>query len=124
MKKVFILLMMMFGFVSVSMAAEFGVGLLVTDVNFEWTANTEDDLGGYNIYRSETSGVYDSTKQVGTVGPAEVQFVDVGVGDGVWYWVATAFDTAGNESGYSVEATATLDTEPPAPPQNFSIFQK
>lgn len=102
-------------------AAEFGLLSATTDVSFEWTANVEADLVGYNIYRSGTSGAYDKTNLVGTVMAPAVQFVDVAVEDGEWYWALTAIDTAGNESALSVEATAVLDTIPPAIPQDFHI---
>ena len=96
-----------------------------TNVSFEWDANTEPDLAGYNIYQSDISGVYDISKLIGTVDKADCcQFTKDGVPDGTWFWVATAFDTSGNESAYSNEVTDTLNTEPPAPPQNLSIWQK
>ena len=96
-----------------------------TNVLFEWDANTESDLAGYNIYQSDISGVYDISKLIGTVDKADCcQFTKDGVPDGTWFWVATAFDTSGNESAYSNEVTDTLNTEPPAPPQNLSIWQK
>jgi len=96
-----------------------------TNVSFQWDANTEPDLAGYNIYQSDISGVYDISKLIGTVDKADCcQFTKDGVPDGTWFWVATAFDTFGNESGYSNEVTDTLNTEPPAPPQNLSIWQK
>ena len=43
------------------------------------------------------------------------------VGDGEWFWVATGIDTAGNESNFTPELTAILDTDPPPPPPNFRI---
>ena len=95
-----------------------------TNVSFQWDANTEPDLAGYNVYRSDISGAYDISKLVGTVEAPAVQFTEPAVPDGTWFWVTTAFDTYGNESGYSNEVTDTLNTEPPAPPQNLSIWQK
>ena len=121
MKKMIVVLMLL-SFVSVCFSAEFAIGVTVTDVSFQWDANPETDISGYNIYRSNVSGAYDSTKLVGTVNSPVVKFTDVGVEDGVWYWVITAFDTAGNEGGYSAELTATLDTVAPDPPKNFIII--
>lgn len=95
-----------------------------TNVSLQWDANTEQDLAGYNVYRSDASGVYDISKLVGTIAAPDTQFTDNAIPDGTWFWVATAFDTSGNESGYSNEVTDTLNTEPPAPPQNLSIWQK
>lgn len=115
MKKLFIILAI------VLMATTAWAG---TNVSFQWDANTEADLAGYNIYRSDTSGVYGIAKLVGTVAASAVQFTENAVPDGTWFWVATAFDTYGNESEYSNELTDTFDTTPPAPPQNLTIWQK
>ena len=94
-----------------------------TNVTFQWDANTEADLAGYNIYQSDASGVYDVSKLIGTVQAPTVQFTK-NIEDGTWYWVATAFDISGNESGYSNEVTDTFDTEAPLPPQNLTIWQR
>lgn len=88
------------------------------DVTFEWDPNTETDLAGYRLYQSDTSGVYTygDGNQVETI-PAGTETVTLyGVPDGTWYWVLTAYDTSGNESGPSNEVTDTLDSTAPAPP--------
>ena len=94
-----------------------------TNVSFMWDENLEADLAGYRVYRSDTSGGYDKSTDMIWEGTA-ITATENNVPDGTWYWVATAYDTSGNESGYSNEVTATLDTEPPVPPQNLSIWQK
>ena len=121
MKKVLIVLAMVFGLVSVSWAGVFAAGEVLTDVSFAWTANTENDLLGYRVYRSEVSGTYNETNLVGTVDAPASQFVDVAVPDGTYFWAAAPVDTAGNESNLSNEVTATLDTVPPAPITDFHI---
>ena len=93
-----------------------------TNVSFQWDANTEADLAGYKIYRSATSGTYLPADKVWE--GVDVMATENDVPDGTWFWVATAYDTSGNESGYSNEVTATLDSIAPMPPQNFSIWQK
>lgn len=94
-----------------------------SSVTFAWDANTETDLVGYRIYQSNTSGVYvfgpdncaaDITKGTETA-------TITGVGDGIWYWVVTAYDEAGNESGPSNELSASLDTVSPGSPVNVRI---
>jgi glycosidase len=59
---------------------------------------------GYNVYRSYvTGGGYDqiAAGETGTV------YTDTGVTNGTWYYyVVTALDAPGNESGYSNEAAA------------------
>ena len=98
----------------------------VTNVSFQWDANTEPDLAGYKIYRSQTSGVYDLANPVMTI-PCTVndtsctQTTEMEVPDGIWYWVATAYDSEGNESGFSNELTRTFDTQAPNSPGSFTI---
>lgn len=99
-----------------------------SDVTLKWTPNTENDLAGYKIYRSaQAGGPYaqvGSDVACGPNDPACCEFVDQGIPDGTYYWVATAFDMSGNESGYSNEVTDMLDSIAPAPPQELSVFKK
>lgn len=98
-----------------------------TNVTFQWDKNTESDLAGYKIYSSATSGSgYTEIKDVLVADcPASpCQATVTGIVDGTWYFVVTAYDNYGNESGYSNEITDTFDTTPPEPPQNLSIWQK
>ena len=44
-----------------------------------------------------------------------------GIPDGTYFWVVTAYDTEGLESGYSNEVTKRLDTTPPDNPQGLLI---
>lgn len=101
-----------------------------SDVTFGWDPNTEADIDGYRLYQSDTSDVYtygiDSPNLVADVkhanvcGSSECQ-TTIQVEDGKWFWVATAYDTNGLESGPSNEVTDTLDSEPPAPPSNLLV---
>ena len=88
-KKVFALLAVWFCIVSSPLA-----------VTLQWDANTESDLAGYNIYRSQTyrsgyikvnQNIITSTSFVDT----PPQYLDT------YYYVATALNTSGLESGYS-----------------------
>ena len=83
---------------------------------FSWDANTETDLAGYHLYRSDTSGVY--TLGSGWIAdiPAGTETFDYEVPEGTWYFVMTAYDTTGNESGSSNEVSQTTDTTPPDAP--------
>jgi fibronectin type 3 domain-containing protein len=82
-----------------------------------WTANTEPDLAGYNLYRGTTSGGPYPTL-VNTVLIAGTTFTDTGLTNGVtMYYVLTAVDTLANESVPSAQASAApLDNGAPAPP--------
>ncbi len=91
---------------------------------FTWDANTEPDLAGYHLYRSDTSGVYTleliDGRWVGSGWiadiPAGTETFDYTVPEGTWYFVMTAYDTSDNESGPSNEVSQTTDTTPPDPP--------
>jgi len=88
----------------------------------QWDANTEPDLAGYYIYEAQMSdGQVIGTYMVSVPAPlTEFTFVDPHV-DGQYYWKLTAFDTAGNESGFSNEVTAAFNAQPPAPPTGCSV---
>ena len=83
-------------------------------ISLEWDANTESDLAGYKIYVGTESGVYASNTDVGDVLENEMQNLIPGT---TYFFVATAYDTSGNESGYSNEiSTLVLDVTPPGAP--------
>ena len=76
------------------------------DVTLEWDANTQPDRDGYKIYYTDSVHPYN-----GTV--IDVDIDDVEIGDvarytvtvlsdtDTYFFVVTAYDTLGNESGYS-----------------------
>ncbi|MGS2720844.1 endonuclease [Paraglaciecola aestuariivivens] len=83
-------------------------------ISLNWSANTESDLQGYNLYRSETSGG-NYTKVNSSVINTN-SFVDSGLtANTSYYYVVAAIDTSNNESGFSAQASATtLDSGTPA----------
>lgn len=85
-----------------SLGATPGDGL----VSLQWAANTEPDLDGYNVYRAlETGGPYTQQNGAPIASPA---FADGNVVNGVpYFYVVTAVDTSGNESGLGSEVFAT-----------------
>ena len=88
------------------------VSLITTDLNggvsLSWVANGENDLAGYNVYRSTTSGGPYAKVNAGLVGTNS--FTDSGLTNGVtYYYVVTAVDTSNNESPDSNQASATPD---------------
>ena len=76
-----------------------------TSIRLEWSANSENDLAGYNIYRSETSdGDYNTIARNLTSN----SFIDNTVNTGQQYFYAIkAVDNALNRSDYSNEVNAT-----------------
>ena len=80
-----------------------------SQATLDWADNTESDITGYNVYRSETAGG-SYTKVNGSLLPTS-DYVDLGLVNGITYfYVVTAVDTAtptALESGYSSEVSAT-----------------
>src|SRR5215207_8900081 len=81
--------------------------------NLEWDPNTESDLAGYRIYYGNTSGVYGATLDVGNTTRATVENLVVGQS---YYFVATAYNTAGLESTPSNEVSFNASGSPNQPP--------
>jgi Ca-dependent carbohydrate-binding module xylan-binding/Lysyl oxidase len=72
-----------------------------------WAANTESDLAGYNVYRSNTSGGPYTGPINGSLLTART-FNDSGLTNGsTYYYVVRAVDTSTNPSGNSNQAQAT-----------------
>ena len=111
MKKLLLVLVAFFFMVGMAQAA--------SNVTLQWVANSEPDLAGYKIYQSQTSGIYTSVEGTVPVGTETITLE--GIPDGTYFWVVTAYDTEGLESGYSNEVTKRLDTTPPDNPQGLLI---
>ena len=97
-------------------------GLVATPAELEaqlsWNANSEPDLAGYRVYRSTTQG--SGYEEVTSALITDTSYTDPVGAEGTCYYVVTAEDVAGNESGYSNEASVTLENEPPAAPTGLS----
>jgi hypothetical protein len=78
-----------------------------TDVELSWSPSGQhdEDLLGYNVYRSHVSGfVPGETTFVGST--AATGFVDSEPGGGIWHYLVTAEDVHGNEGPPSNEASS------------------
>lgn len=74
-------------------------------VGFAWDVNTEPDLAGYRIHYGTAPGNYSTTVDVGNTTTYTVN----GLASGMRYYFAiTAYDTSGNESGFSQEISRQL----------------
>ena len=81
-------------------------GSMVVELN--WSANTEADLAGYNIYRSEVSGSGFVQENVSLL--ISATYSDSNVLDATTYFYkVSAVDSAGNESPLSTEIFATTN---------------
>lgn len=100
-----------------------GMACASSNVTFEWDPNSETDLAGYRLYQTQIMGQYTfgNGNEVASVAAGIEEVTIIGVGDGVYYWVLTAYDTHGNESGPSNEVTANLDTLAPGAPTTVTI---
>jgi len=117
MKKLFIIM------VTVIFLSLASIAVADNSVTFRWDANSEADLAGYRLYQTSTSGAYTygDGNQVDTIAAGTETTTLEGVPDGTLFWVLTAYDTQGNESGPSNEVSATLDSTPPGAPTILEI---
>lgn len=75
-------------------------------VTLTWNASTST-VSGYNVYRSTTSGSGYAKINASLVGG--LSYTDSTVQGGTtYYYVTTAVDSSGNQSGYSNQATAAI----------------
>jgi len=105
---------------------------LAGSVTLTWTPPTQNtdgteltDLAGYRLYWGTSSGNYPSSVTIDN--PGVTSYVLDGLAAGTYYFAATAFNTAGVESDYSVEATKAVLQDPvapqPAPPSNLTVVE-
>lgn len=84
-----------------------------------WDANTEPDLAGYKIYFGLSSGSYGSQIQVGNIINSRMSVRVNGLELGrEYFFVVTAIDFSGNESGFSNEVNIILADSTEDPPED------
>jgi hypothetical protein len=80
--------------------------LLVLAVTLQWDPNTETDLTGYNLYRSDQSGLGYVRLNADLIAPTT--YTDNTIAAGLtYYYVATAVNDSDLESGFSNEVSYT-----------------
>ncbi len=76
-------------------------------VDLSWTASTSTNVVSYNVYRTAAAG--GTYSKIAT--SASTSYTDSTVASGfTYYYVTTAVDNSGLESGYSNQATAIIPT--------------
>ena len=70
-------------------------------VTLEWDANSEPNISVYNVYYGKSTRDYDVTLDVGNW--TSVTIADLEDNE-TYYFAVTAYNTDGDESGYSSEA--------------------
>ena len=82
-------------------------GSTTGSVTLTWNGNSEQDLGGYKVYRATSSGAYGAP--IATINGNVTSYVASGLPKGTTYFfVVTAFDNSGNESSYSNEVSRSV----------------
>lgn len=94
-------------------------------VSLSWTANTEVDLAGYQVYRQNADGTWPTTPLNSTLLGGS-SYTDAPLTNGTSYtYRVTAVDKANNESAASTWASATpvasADTTPPTAPTGLRV---
>lgn len=88
-------------------------------VNLAWDNPIDPDFAGIRVYRASgqciSPGPFVTVKTYGKVDIGS----DVVTSDGDYCYVATAIDTAGNESIQSNKLGVTVNVNPPAAPLNL-----
>jgi hypothetical protein len=97
--------------ISASMVPGLAPLLSAAQVVLTWSANTESDLAGYKVYYGTSSRNYGPAINAGNL----TSYTLTGLNSGIYFFAITAYDTSGNESAFSSEASRTIapDTIPP-----------
>ena len=80
-----------------------------------WDANSEADLAGYRVYWGRASGNYTNAPQPVVAVMTQPTYTTPSLQNGTWFFVVTAFNKTGAESGYSNEVSTVINVAP-APP--------
>mgnify|MGYP001144720422 CR=1 FL=1 len=98
-----------------SLLSIFTSSAFAAEVTLAWNPNTESDVEGYGVYSSQddTGPPYDLFGYVtlsDLSDPDNPTFTVTGLESGTrYYFAVTAYDTAGNESGFSSSVCADVD---------------
>jgi fibronectin type 3 domain-containing protein len=86
-----------------------GIAATQHSVDLSWNASTGSGVVGYNVYRGSVSG--GPYSKINSALEAGTAYTDNAVTVGqTYYYVTTAVDGSGNESGYSNQVKAVIPT--------------
>lgn len=86
------------------------------DALIEWDLNTEDDVRGYDVYKSSSNNFAGASK-VNSNFITETEFLATGITqDANWYFWVKATNYSGNESAESQSLLVRIDDLPPVAP--------
>jgi hypothetical protein len=77
---------------------------LAADIQLAWDPNPETDLAGYKVYYGLAPGNYSVAVNLGN----QTTYTVAGLASGTYYFVVTAYNSAGLESDVSNEVSATI----------------
>jgi hypothetical protein len=77
------------------------------DVTVAWDPNPEPEVAGYKIYFGTTPGSYTVSMNAGNITSMVISGLEAGV---TYYFAAVAYDSSGNESGFSNEISYVVPT--------------
>jgi hypothetical protein len=87
--------------------------LAAVSVSLAWNPSSDVNVAGYKIYYGLTSRNYTSSVDVGNVSKASIGGLQQNT---TYYFAATTYDSAGNESDFSNEASYSSNVTPTLPP--------
>ncbi|MBV5327446.1 MAG: fibronectin type III domain-containing protein [Chlorobium sp.] len=94
-------------FLAVFLLSPISANSWAAECTFSWLPNTESNLAGYKIHYGTASKSYPITIDIGkpALVDGRVTATVSNLNNGVtYYFAATAYDTTGQQSGYSSEA--------------------
>lgn len=86
-----------------------------------WVPNPNTNIVGYKVYYGTASQVYTTNFAAGNVTNTSIS----GLASGTYYFAATSYDAASDESAYSAEASCAVTNQPPTlnPVANLSLAE-
>ena len=84
------------------------IPIVTSSVTLTWTASTSPGIAGYNMYRGTVTGGPYTLLNATPASVTGTTYNDRPLPGQTYYYVTTAVDTSGDESGFSNEATAVV----------------